>query len=69
MKFMIITGSNKNMLAVYKIPQYACSKYLSVGCPDDDASAYTGCAANAVDDNGKCRCKVGFYDNLYGTCV
>lgn len=68
-KHFMITGSDRNVLAVYGLNEYPCSKYLSTGCSDLNPDSFTRCVDNAVEDNGRCRCKLGFFDNLYGTCV
>ena len=68
-RHFMVTGSDRNILAVYTLNEYPCSKYLSTGCTDLNPDDFTRCVDNAVEDNGRCRCIVGYYDNLYGTCV
>jgi hypothetical protein len=64
----MVTGSVRDIVSVYEIPEYGCTKYLTTGCTKDDPTAFTGCVPNAIDDKDKCRCVIGFFDDLYGAC-
>jgi hypothetical protein len=66
-KLMILSTGEPDMVRVYALDQYLCEQPLR-DC-GDDPSAGGSCVANAVEDEGVCRCTSGFFNSFSGECL
>jgi hypothetical protein len=66
-RLFAVSETTHNVVAIYNPTHYLCNEKLAT-CTIDPFEK-TGCVANAVEDKGLCRCKLGYYaDYFIGEC-